>query len=66
MRRLWRWLLVLPVILAACGQDPQEVAQNFYEAFEHHEFSRRKVMPARCCMMNSMCGFGMSATSGSM
>jgi hypothetical protein len=43
--RLWRALVVgimLVSVLAACAKAPDEVAQDFYEAFERHEFSKAK------------------------
>jgi hypothetical protein len=42
LRLTWMGLLVLSLSLTACGKDPEQVAQDFYEAFEHHEFSKAK------------------------
>lgn len=45
MRKNVRWVGVLLAILllAACSdKDPDQVAKDFYEAFERHEFSKAK------------------------
>ncbi|HEX3053434.1 MAG TPA: hypothetical protein VHP83_22430 [Aggregatilineaceae bacterium] len=40
MRRLG--LVVIALLLAGCGSSSKDVARQFYEAFERHEFSKAK------------------------